>query len=164
MSRTIVYATRQDAAAQGPSALARNQAGSGVDVDGYLERLAKYVPGEILTGFAPLALLVKDRPEALTLVSIAFLALTPVYLYITRVIQPEANRPKFRPYMYLLSACAFIVWALTTSVPFRELVAGRVSGFVKLDDVAATIILVLGALLIPAIDIILDYRLARRGH
>jgi hypothetical protein len=166
MSRTIHYASLEATQARGPMAVGGGTPGSNLDVDGYLERLAKYVPGEILTGFAPLALLTKDRAELLATVSIAFLLLTPVYLYVTRVIQPGDGQPKFRRYMYVLSPLAFVVWALNISEAFRGFVAGLapVKAIGTLDATAASVVLVLGALAIPAIDILLDYRMAKAGR
>jgi hypothetical protein len=134
------------------------------EVDGYLERLTKYVPAEILAAFTPIALLAKDRYVLLTFLSIAFVILAPVYLYITKEVQKGDGTLKVRPYLYVLAPASFVVWALNTSEPFRALVAAwpPFAGVGKLDDVVASVILVLGALIIPGIDIILDNQLKQR--
>jgi hypothetical protein len=166
MARTIRYATHDRAAETGPTMQSRRGPGDQkqLDVDGYLERLAKYVPAEVLAGFTPLAALTASDPGQLTFVAIVFVILTPVYLYITRVIQPSEAPTKFRRIMYVLGPVAFLVWAINTSEAFRALVAGNsfIKGIVNLDASFASVLLVLGALIIPAIDIIVDYELAKR--
>ena len=163
MARAIRYATFEAAAAHGAT-LQRRNAAADLDADGYLERLAKYVPGEILAGFTPLAALSADRPALLTWISVIFLILTPIYLYITRQIQPTGPPIKMRAIMYLLSPASFVVWALNTSEPFRTMLAGwePIAKIGKLDGTVASVVLVLGALIIPAIDIIWDYARARQ--
>jgi hypothetical protein len=135
------------------------------DVDGYLERLTKYVPAEILTAYTPIALLAKDRAVLLTTLSIVFLVLTPVYLYISKEVQKGEDTLKVRPYLYVLAPASFVVWAINTSVPFRDLLAAwpPFAGIGKLDDVVASVVLVLGALAIPGIDLILDNQLKKRA-
>jgi hypothetical protein len=135
------------------------------EVDGYLERLTKYVPAEILAAFTPIAILAKDRALLLTTLSLVFLILTPVYLYITKEIQKGEETLKVRPYLYALAPASFVIWALNTSAPFRDLVAGwpPFAQIGKLDDVVASVILVLGALVIPGIDMILDNQLKQRA-
>jgi hypothetical protein len=134
-----------------------------LDVDGYLERLAKYVPAEILAGFTPLAALTSKDSVQLTIVAAVFVILTPVYLYITRVIQPNETTTKFRRIMYFLGPVSFLIWAINTSEAFRALIAVNpfVKGIINLDVSFASVLLVLGALIIPAIDIIVDYQLAK---
>ncbi|HEX5148843.1 MAG TPA: hypothetical protein VFW02_07165 [Candidatus Limnocylindrales bacterium] len=166
MARAIRYASSAAAAEHGPTATSVRGETKDLDVDGYLERLAKYVPGEILAGFTPLAVLAKDRPVLLTSLSIIFLLLTPAYLYITKEVQAPDSKTKVRPYLYILAPIAFVVWALNTSEAFRALVAQwpPVHQLGTLDATVASVVLALGALIIPAIDIILDYRLAQRGR
>ena len=165
MARAIRYATPAAARKHGPTGTSVRGETKDLDVDGYLERLAKYVPGEILAGFTPLALLAADRPVLLTSISILFVILTPAYLYITKEIQAPDARTKTRPYLYLLAPTAFVVWALNISEAFRALVAQwpPVHAIGTLDATVASVILVLGALIIPGIDIIVDYELAKRG-
>lgn len=136
------------------------------EVDGYLERLTKYVPAEILAAYTPIALLAKDRPVLLTTLSIVFLILTPVYLFISKEVQKGDTSLKVRPYLYALAPASFVVWAMNTSVPFRDLLAAwpPFAAIGKLDDVVASVVLVLGALIIPGIDMILDYQLKQRDR
>lgn len=164
MARTIRYATHERAAEGGPSMQSlRGDEGPKLDVDGYLERLAKYVPAEVLAAFTPLAALTAANDAQLAAVFLVCLALTPVYLYITRVIQPADRKAKFRRVMYVLGPISFFVWAINTSQAFRELAATwPVLSALSLDASFASVILVLGALIIPAIDIIVDYQLAKR--
>ena len=131
MARAIRYASSAAAAEHGPTATSVRGETRDLDVDGYLERLAKYVPGEIL-----------------------------------KEVQAPDSRTKVRPYLYVLAPIAFVVWALNTSEAFRALVAQwpPVQQIGTLDATVASVVLALGALIIPAVDIILDYRLAQRGR
>jgi hypothetical protein len=54
VARAIRYASSAAAAEHGPTTTSVRGETKDLDVDGYLERLAKYVPGEILAGFTPL--------------------------------------------------------------------------------------------------------------
>jgi hypothetical protein len=165
MARAIRYASPQVAKKHGPTTIGVRGESAQLDVDGYLERLAKYVPGEVLAGFAPLAVLAQDRGILLTSIFIVFLLLTPAYLYITKEIQANDAKIRTRKYLYLLAPVSFFIWAVNISEPFRALVAANpyVANIGKLDTAVASVVLVLGALIIPAIDIVLDYELAKRG-
>jgi hypothetical protein len=112
----------------------------------YLEKLARYVPVEILTPFLVLAALnAGDRQWLLALLAFGFLATPAYHFVISRRGEPSA-RPK--PYFYALSAVAFLAWTLGASPAIISL-----SGWGALH---ATTIMILTATLIPALDGILD--------
>ncbi|HYI65815.1 MAG TPA: hypothetical protein VEW95_02710 [Candidatus Limnocylindrales bacterium] len=116
------------------------------DPDGYLDRLIKFIPAETLTLFTALVVGAAARENDVMLVVllvICFIA-TPLYLFAAAIPLPANQKP--RPWMYLLSPLAFIVWAIFTSEPVRVLPVTDV------DEGWATFILVVSVLLIPAID------------
>lgn len=132
-------------------------AGEGSDeaVDGYLEKLVKYVPAEIVTAFTLLATIASERATpALLWATFAFgIVTTPLLLYGTTRSKEQKHRPKF--WMYLLSALAFVIWAVYMNDGVRELFPTAI------DQAWATFLLVAGVIIIPAVDEILDYWAAR---
>lgn len=88
--------------------------------DGYVDKLVKYVPAEVLGGFVPLSALAAGtgHDSAVWVAAAAGLIGTPAYLAIQSRRVPLDKKP--RPYFYLLSALAFLVWAVGTSSPLRE--------------------------------------------
>lgn len=115
--------------------------------DGYLEKLAKYVPA-----------------ESITLTTLAFAALTPssgavwwlvaggavanvVYLYGT-ALAGRAEAPMPRWYFYLLSALALVLWSIAIIG-----VVGTKAGIESTNaDAAKTFVLAAAAFLVPLLD------------
>jgi hypothetical protein len=95
--------------------------GIGGEVDGYFDRIIKYIPGDIVAAWAAISALVKgatDTPTGvLWLVLVLFAVLTPIWtLRQTRV-------PKAPPAILqaILSTTAFVVWVFALGDPFSAL-------------------------------------------
>jgi hypothetical protein len=133
MPRGIVYATTQ----VGPLA-----AGDG---DGYLEKVAKYVPGEVLAFVVPAVATLKATDSQLLAWTFWIgLIATPLYLlYVAYEHTEPGKRPK--PHFYLLAVAGYVVWAL---VGFDKL--GGTFGFDF--SVSRVVILPAWVLLAPMID------------
>jgi hypothetical protein len=88
--------------------------------DGYLEKLVKYVPVEVLAVFVPLAAAAKDNDTLAWIVfGVGFVA-TIGYLAYHADTLPSDKRPK--PYFYALAAVAFGFWAAGASDTTRALI------------------------------------------
>jgi len=81
--------------------------------DGYLEKLVKYVPAEVVAFFAPIASLVESQRPLLIASGVVGLIATPTYLWANAKGLEKRQRPP--AYYYVLSTAAFVVWALATS-------------------------------------------------
>lgn len=123
-------------------------------IDGYADKLAKYIPGEVLAGFVGLSSMAAAAADAMTdgavsdwpvlLVFVAGLVATPGYLYVqTRTRQDEVSRP----HMYVLAAVAFVPWAMVVSAPVRD--------WFGASTATAEFLLALAAFLLPLVDAVL---------
>jgi hypothetical protein len=87
--------------------------------DDYLAKLAKYVPAEVVTiaslGFAAFP---THGTEVWWWVA-AGAVVNVLYLLSTAIVQPAAA-PRPRWYFYLLSALAFVLWAMAVIAPVRH--------------------------------------------
>lgn len=91
----------------------------------WLERAAKYVPGEVVAAFKAtyslLAAVATDEPLRVPLGWLAFavfLVLTPVYLYkLHLAADASATWDKLRPQL-IIATIAFVVWAYALGGPF----------------------------------------------
>jgi hypothetical protein len=158
--RTIRYASKS-AVAGGISIQSKRGATKDGDVDGYLERLTKYVPVEVLAAYLLLSEITKDRDLFVVVFLVCCLVLVPAYLWVTRVVKPAADQPKFRPIMYFLGPISFAIWALNSGDALLDWLASIEQPVVLVDRPFAIVVLVFGALLIPFIDIVWDYWRAR---
>lgn len=151
MIRTVVY--RRAAEPEVVDAAARVQSAP-VLPDGYLDRLVKYIPGETLALWLPLAVAAaaSSTPWLLWVVFAAGLGATVLYLWLNGRKLPTDKRPM--PHFYVLAAVAFVVWALGTSQPTADLF--------KLPADVANVLLGLGVLLIPGLDQLLEALLGTR--
>jgi hypothetical protein len=153
MPRTVVPPVRYRSSSNDSSADARTDGGARpTGGDGLPERLVKYVPAETLAFFVPLASAIGgDRDVLLVTVLAVGLAGTVGYLWL----HGQRAEPDVRPlpHFYVLSALAFLAWAIGTS--------GNVSALVRLDQVAAGVVLGLAVFLIPLLDEVLNRRLGR---
>lgn len=119
MPRTIVYprdldGERDPSGGGGPTRAAatpKTRAEGGTD--GYLEKLVKYVPAEVVAFFAPIASLVENQRPLLIASGVVGLLATPAYLWAHAKRLDRRRRPPL--YNYILSTLAFVVWALATS-------------------------------------------------
>jgi hypothetical protein len=125
--------------------------------DGYLEKLIKYIPGEVGAVFAAIVALAGNastNPETATYVVrgvfFLFLILTPVYFWLTASKLPPEKQPTM--YFYVLSIFAFAIWGLAVSERVRLAFALEVG--------LAEFLLALGAFLIPLVDELLTRHFA----
>lgn len=122
MIRTIVHST-QPGTRDGPAK------------DGYLEKLVKYIPGEVVAAYTGLAIAAAAAAKSMTttqppgsdadpvvwplaLVFVVALVATPGYLYYSASKNPKVVT---RWWAYVLAAVAFIPWSLAISAETRTL-------------------------------------------
>jgi hypothetical protein len=140
MIRTIVYhgPPQQQVKLAGGDKSAADSAPQ----DGYLQKLVKYVPAEVLAVFVPLSAAAKDSHWLAWVVVAAGAVATVGYLMYHASALPKKKQPK--PYMYIIALAAFFLWAGGTSETVRSLV--------NVSPVVAEVFLGLGALLMPLAD------------
>jgi hypothetical protein len=144
MIRTPLYRSAQ------PGVAGEERAGEQeTDRDGYLTKLIKYVPGEIVAVFAGVmaasASVSQDDAVKAALargVFLFFLIATPAYFWLLSVRQPSGDRPMW--YFYVLSVLAFAIWALAVSAQVR--------GTFGASPGLSEFLLALGAFAIPFFD------------
>jgi hypothetical protein len=111
------------------------------------EKLVKYIPGETLAFFVPVAAaLGSDRKGWLVAVTIVAAIGTVAYLWNSASSTPATERPL--PHFYVLAVIAFAAWAIGTSPNIADLIS--------VDDVVAGVILALAVFLVPLADGILN--------
>ena len=90
------------------------------DAAGFLEKVAKMIPGEILAAYVTLVGIVPSmrnpgwRPYAYLVFFLICLVMTPVYLWMMRD-QEGDNRGKPTRVQIIVSTLAFVVWAYAVS-------------------------------------------------
>lgn len=139
-SRTPIYPSAPKKGSLGPQ---DTNAPPALEVDGYLDKLAKYVPGEILVGFIPLYTLISTefKDQALDIAHYVLLgacALVSIGYAWIRKLEPL---PWF---FYVLTVPAFFGWAIGTST-IAETLWGWTDGISKLALIGC-------AMLIPFLD------------
>jgi hypothetical protein len=113
-----------------------------LQTDDYLSKLVKYIPGEVLAIFTPIAaFLGTDKWQVLVMWSFGAIGVVG-WLYLNAQKVPARQR---RPYAYGLGLIAFVGWAIGVSAPVRHLLWG-------LSDDWGGIILFGAAFLIPILD------------
>ena len=111
--------------------------------DDYITKLIKYVPAEVVaafTGLTAAAAAVGDN-AVWWIFAIGILA-TVGYYYRSAYKLPPTDRP--RPYFYVLSVVAFVIWSLAVNESIR--------GLFDMDARVSEFFLVVGAFLIPFVD------------
>ena len=134
MPRVPVYPNRDPAA--------------GDSGDGYLEKLAKYIPGEVLAFYVPILAIagVKSDKTALFLVTAVGIVGTVVWLIANaRSSSPAGQAPPV--WFYVLAAVAFVAWAIGTTP--------ELASALGLTNVLASIVLPIAVFIIPGIDLAL---------
>lgn len=143
MLRTIVY--NGPAQPRGNALRANGSAAEASPKDGYLEKLVKYVPAEILAVFVPLAAAsgAQGVPSILQWV-VFFVGLvgTAGWLGIHASKLSKTKRPRW--YSYLIASMAFFFWAAASSDVVRNLLG--------LNAPTTEVLLGVAVLTIPAID------------
>lgn len=144
-----------EAAAADPPALQAEAVSMPVK-DDYTSKIAKYVPGEVVSvsiaGFAAF-----DPTGAWVWVGLVLGILANLlYLFGTTGSLQAASRP--RVYFYVLSCLAFVFWAAATIPQVRDTFGLGDAG----DEDKASYLLVAAAFLLPALDTFFD-RLELRG-
>ena len=111
--------------------------------DDYITKLIKYVPAEVVAAFTGLtAAAAAVNEDAVWWIFVIGILATVGYYYRSAYTLPQSDRP--RPYFYVLSVVAFVIWSLAVNESIRGLfdMNARVSEF----------FLVVGAFLIPFVD------------
>ena len=113
--------------------------------DGYLDRMAKYVPAEVLAFFLPLVTFIgKDDTWLWVVLGVGAVG-TVLYLLMASVKQSEFPLPHF----FVLSLAAFFVWAFGASGVIRDLI--------DVNEKGATVVLGCFVFLVPAVDYLLAW-------
>jgi len=110
--------------------------------DGYVDKLIKYVPAEVVAVFAPLSAVLASRRGLLIILALACLLATPGYLFLTAQNKPADLKPL--PHYYVLATIAFAAWALGVSTALDSVL--------NLGTLEVGLILGLSVLLIPLVD------------
>lgn len=137
---------RHTSAVQRTSGIA-DQAAPREAPDGVPEKIAKYVPAEVLAFFVPAASQFGDSSVRLWVLFVAALAGTVGYLLLRRTNET-------RPFFYPLAGLAFIVWALGMSEETASLVG--------LSARDGQFVMAVGIFVIPLADTVIDRVLQRR--
>jgi len=115
--------------------------------EGYLDKLARYIPAEVLTASLLVAALNNGDDRWLLGILAAGFVATPIYHFtISRNAELEA-RPK--RYFYALSSLAFLGWALGASQPIAKMIGWT--------QPHLTTVMVASAMGIPLVDSFLDH-------
>lgn len=156
--RTPLYEARTANLGSPPTPVSPNVPARDVERDGYLAKLIKYVPAEVVAVFGGIvALAANINPDNtndnvyVVWVFFGFLALTPAYFWLRSNNLPNEDRPTW--YFYILSILAFAVWAVAISANTREAL-GLLS--ISISPGLSEFILAIGAFLIPFIDEVLS--------
>jgi hypothetical protein len=124
------------------------------DYDGYLSKLAKYIPAEITAAFVAIDGILKNVVALAQvwywLIFGVLIACTPVYLYAAALME---KRTPDKPQL-IISPFAFIIWVFALGGPFVFL-----AGY---QQAVGGVFLILATLLIPAIDTIISSRLSKQ--
>lgn len=117
MGRRVV--TAKDAAAGGGADVAR--AGAKVEIDDYMTKLAKYIPGEIIAAYVAIDGIIKSATKfsggVYWIVFLALLVLTPLYIWRVTTEPPK----KAAISQIVVSTIAFFVWVFALGGPFASL-------------------------------------------
>jgi hypothetical protein len=145
MARTIVYPravtdATSDLEFRGPPSTA-SAASAETTYDDYKDKIAKYVPAEVLAFFAPRAATISDRPALVFAAAGVGLLATPGYLWQTAQGLPAEKKPL--PHFYFLASVSFMVWAVATT---------RLGSLIGLDQIAASFILGTTVFVLPLVD------------
>lgn len=121
MTRTVIYRSTRPAVdgenpVYGGPGTGRN-AGNVKTPDGYIARVAKYVPAETLALVLPLTLILTNH---LLIIGTAIAGLIGTPLYLQRRAEDEDESPP--PQYYFLVTVAYVAWILAASSPLREAV------------------------------------------
>jgi hypothetical protein len=117
----------------------------------YADKLAKYVPAEVLSGFLLLVAMAeqsKDPQQLLITCFIAGLVMTPIYLAIAGL-KSAPRQQKQRWYSYILSIIAFVGWAVGTRSSMARLL--------YLEPEIGSFILAVIVFAVPGIDQLLTH-------
>jgi hypothetical protein len=141
MPRTPIYPSNPNVIFLGPS---NSNSPPNTKPDDYLEKLAKYVPAEVLVPYLPLTAL-SNKEWQIWASLIAGEVLTIGYLYAYGSRQEECCRPVW--YYYLLAALAFPAWAVGASAATASVLG--------IDAKSGGFILGFAAFVIPLVDVIM---------
>jgi hypothetical protein len=123
----------------------RFAADAGPSPDGFPEKLAKYVPAEVLAFYVPALAIggVRQDVQALLLVTVVAAVGVVGYLAWSARSLPAENRPP--TWFYMLALVAFGGWAVGT-VP-------ELGADLKLSAAVSSVLLPITVFLVPAIDL-----------
>jgi hypothetical protein len=150
MPRTIVYPVVQKETVTFGGAVAKPS--SSAAVDGYTEKLTKYIPAEVIAFFAPVGSLLESRVGLLWFAAAIGLIATPGYLFLSAKNFPPEKQP--RPHFYAFSVVSFVVWALATSTLGKQL---------NLDAISTSFLLGVTVFLLPLVDGLTEHFIYNRS-
>ena len=111
------------------------------------EKLVKYIPGETLAFFVPMAAALGEDRKA-WLAAVLFVAALGTVGYLWNAASSAQANERPLPHFYVLAVVAFAGWAIGTSP--------NVANLISVDDVVAGVILALTVFLVPLADGVLN--------
>lgn len=136
MSRSIIYGKAPHVDEEEP---AKRGEPKPKDTSEYGDKLAKYIPAEVLAFFVP-AVAVFTSNISLWAIFVIAAVFTPIYVWI---ISKREKEPQ-RWFTYIIAIAAFLVWAFGTTQ-----VGTALFGF---SSTATAFVLAVGVFVIPALD------------
>jgi hypothetical protein len=133
MSRTVIYRTDDGPVVFGPG---------DTPADGYVDKLIKYVPAEVVAFFAPAAAIAAGSRGALLGIAAAGVIATPGYLWYQSRKLPVDRKPL--PHFFVIATIAFLVWAAATSP--------ALASTAHLETQTVTLLLMVTILFVPLVD------------
>jgi beta-phosphoglucomutase-like phosphatase (HAD superfamily) len=111
--------------------------------DSVPEKLVKYIPGEALAFFVPVAAALGTKHNSVLVAAVVVGGIGTVgYLWVVARKLDATSRPL--PHFYVLAVIAFAAWALATTASVQKLVG--------VDDTSAGVGLLFAVFLIPLTD------------
>ena len=148
MARTILYFPRQ---VRGLEFAQRALNAPRYDPDpdtSYVDRLARYIPGEAMAAFEGAALVKSSSRAVLIIILVAVVLGNLLYLWIQsrKDVAKSTSTSKARvlPHFYVLSSVAFLIWACVLD--------HQTAALFHLSEQSSRILVVLAAYLLPTLD------------
>jgi len=133
--------------------------------DAFMERLVKYIPSEIIGGYIVVSGFIEglitsdktflhlDAVSWLWFVMVTFSILTFVYM----LFAPRADGESVQWFQALTAPVAFLAWSFALGGPFEKTLSDY-------DKAGAAFLLVIVSLIIPAVDLAIDYFARHRSQ
>jgi hypothetical protein len=142
MARVLLYKPTTPPAGEGVAPTA-GPGGKPKSDEDYADKLVKYIPGEAIAFYTPLALLVKDSGIGAQL-ALILVGAVGVILYTGYHARRQKSKGRVLVHFYVFSVIAFLLWSSNTTPTF--------AAAIHFDQVPRTIALAAATFLFPALD------------